>query len=228
METTPEFESSQQGCSASPPVNKVESEDQRQEISPFLGFIGLIRRFQIPIVDQCIADPQQRAEAAVSILGKGGQYIVDRTYSNQRYGIVRYLALNILRVSRYPGRKGLVAESNTVYKRIIWSTQSQTPDSIQHESQLRAFVNEVKVLGCLRWSPYVVKLIGIAWEHDTHTQLSPVLALEYAQHNSLSRFLADDSGNTITFREKKKLISNVTGGIHHLHDADFVWGDCKP
>jgi serine/threonine protein kinase len=102
------------------------------------------------------------------------------------------------------------------------------PDSIQHDSQLRAFVNEIKVLGCLQWSPYVVKLIGIAWEHDTHTQLSPVLALEYAQHNSLSRFLADDSGNSITFREKKKLISNVTGGVNHLHEANFVWGDCNP
>lgn len=130
-------------------------------------------------------------------------------------------------MNRYPGRKGLVAESNTVYKRIIWSTQSQTPDDMQHDAQLRAFVDEIKVLGRLRSSPYVIKLIGIAWEQDTHTQLCPVLALEYAQLNSLPRFLADDSENTITFREKKQLIANVTAGLDHLHEAGFVWGDCK-
>jgi hypothetical protein len=100
METAPEFESSRQGCSASSPLNQVENEDQRQETSTFLSFISLVKRFQIPIVDQCIADPQQRAEAAVGILGKGGQYIVDRTYSNQRYGIVRCFALAILRVKQ--------------------------------------------------------------------------------------------------------------------------------
>jgi serine/threonine protein kinase len=90
-------------------------------------------------------------------------------------------------------------ETNTVYKRITWSKNAERPDLVLQHGQLQAFVNEIRVLGPLKSSPNIIDLVGIAWEQDAQAQLNPVLALEYAQHNSLARFLAEN-GSTITFK----------------------------
>jgi hypothetical protein len=70
--------------------------------SNFLKFVALLEELQIRNVDPRIADPRRRWEAAVGILGKGGQYIVDRTYNNKRYemrlddhGFISKLTLDI-------------------------------------------------------------------------------------------------------------------------------------
>ncbi|KAH7066074.1 hypothetical protein BKA63DRAFT_453614 [Paraphoma chrysanthemicola] len=180
--------------------------------SNFLEFIHYVERYRIPTVDPLVADPRRRWEAAVGTLGKGGQYVVDRTYNNQRY----------------PNKKDLRAESNTVYKRIIWSRQQQERDSVHQTSQLAAFAKEVRALGYLQSSPHIIRLMGVAWEKDDHAQISPVLALEYAQHNSLAQFLMEKDNGAITWPEKKRLIGEIAEGIYHIHDAGFVWGDCKP
>lgn len=85
MDTATGTKNDQRGCSTLSSGLDQDHQAPRQQASTFLNFIRIIKRFHIHIVDQSIADPQQRAEAAVGILGKGGQYIVDRTYSNQRY-----------------------------------------------------------------------------------------------------------------------------------------------
>jgi serine/threonine protein kinase/ankyrin repeat protein len=118
-------------------------------------------------------------------------------------------------------------ETNTVYKRNIWSTQRERIDTIHQHGQLQTFINEIRVLGRFRSIPNIIDLVGVAWEQDSHAQISPVLALEYAQHNSLTRFLSDNA-RTTTFREKRRLIQDVACGLSHIHGADFVWGDCKP
>lgn len=89
-------------------------------------------------------------------------------------------------------------------------------------------MDEVKVMEYLRSSPYINNLIGVAWERDTQAQLNPVLTLEFAQHNSLAQFLADDYDSAITFPEKKSFIADITDGLYHIHVADFAWSDCKP
>jgi ankyrin repeat protein len=83
-------------------------------------------------------------------------------------------------------------------------------------------------LGQSRSCAHIIDLIGVAWEQDESAQLSPVLALEYAQHNSLTRFLADNQVTALTWPEKKALVSDVTQGVHYVHELNFVWGDCKP
>jgi serine/threonine protein kinase len=61
-----------------------------------------------------------------------------------------------------------------------------------------------------------------------HRQPNWVIALEYAQHNSLSRFLLDNYGSAIVFQDRKALVADITIGLSMVHKAGFVWGDCKP
>lgn len=91
---------------------------------------------------------------------------------------------------------------------------------------LSSFIREIKVLGQFRSHPDIIDLLGIAWE-VSHGFLRPVLALEYAQHNSLSRFWSS-APTMLSFREKQKLCLDIASGIHALHETGFVWGDCKP
>ena len=58
--------------------------------SPLLTLVYLIWKLQIPTIDPYIVDSQKRVNTAIGTLGKGGQYVVDRVYDNQRsscYGL---------------------------------------------------------------------------------------------------------------------------------------------
>jgi hypothetical protein len=90
----PEGQSAQEGCSASSSGpsdserRKQRPEENKETRSPtessFLVFLHLIEQYHIPIIDPRIADARQRSDEAVGILGNGGQFVVDRTYNNQR------------------------------------------------------------------------------------------------------------------------------------------------
>jgi hypothetical protein len=74
--------------------SKDDQESSTSRESSFLTFVRLVEQYRVPIVDPRIADAQQRSDEAVGILGKGGQFVVDRTYDNQRY--VTYAILDIV------------------------------------------------------------------------------------------------------------------------------------
>ena len=52
--------------------------------SPLLTLIYLVWKLQVPTIDPYIVDSQKRVDTAIGTLGKGGQYVVDRVYDNQR------------------------------------------------------------------------------------------------------------------------------------------------
>ena len=54
------------------------------DASPLLTLVYLIWKLQIPTIDPYIVDSQKRVNTAIGTLGKGGQYVVDRIYDNQR------------------------------------------------------------------------------------------------------------------------------------------------
>ena len=70
------------------------SDDNAQEVipshclgtdaSPLLTLVYLIWKLQVPTIDPYIVDSQKRVNTAIGTLGKGGQYVVDRIYENQR------------------------------------------------------------------------------------------------------------------------------------------------
>ena len=93
-----------------------------------------------------------------------------------------------------------------------------------------SIISEVQVLGHFRSSRahLIVHLIGVSWETDEYGQVSPVLALEYAQHNSLAKFLATSMTSSLTFEEKERLSMDIACGLSSIHEAGFIWGDAKP
>ena len=133
-------------------------------------------------------------------------------------------------ISRYPKQHGLKAETSLVYKRIVQTSPEQEVDTIHRDSQMMSIISEVQVLGHFRSSRahLIVHLIGISWEIDERGQVSPVLALEYAQHNSLAKFLATSMTSPLTFEEKERLSMDIASGLSSIHEAGFIWGDAKP
>lgn len=93
---------------------------------------------------------------------------------------------------------------------------------------LESFVREVKALGHLRTHTNIVKLLGIAWEEAGVDDICPVLVLEYAQHNSLTKFLSSDASTPLGFQQKRAFCSDIANGMSCMHGAGFIWGDCKP
>ena len=133
-------------------------------------------------------------------------------------------------MTRYPQQHGLKAETNLVYKRIRKTSPEQETDTLHQTAQMLSIISEVQVLGHFRSSRThpIVHLIGISWEVDEHGQVSPVLALEYAQHNSLAKFLATSMTSSLTFEEKERLVMDIASGLSSIHEAGFIWGDTKP
>lgn len=50
----------------------------------FLTFVDLLWKLKIPTINPCILDGSKSVTAANGTLGRGGQYMVDRIYDNQR------------------------------------------------------------------------------------------------------------------------------------------------
>ena len=117
-----------------------------------------------------------------------------------------------------------------MYKRIVQTSPEQEVDTLHRNTQMMSIISEVQVLGHFRSSRahLIVHLIGISWEIDEHGQVSPVLALEYAQHNSLAKFLATSMTSSLTFEEKERLSMDIASGLSSIHEAGFIWGDAKP
>ena len=90
---------------------------------------------------------------------------------------------------------------------------------------MSAFVREIKVLGSFKNHEDIVNILGIAWE-ISGGDLRPVLALEFAQHNSLAKFWL--SNDFMTLKEKRALCLDIGNGLNALHELGFIWGDCKP
>lgn len=59
--------------------------DTVKNISPLLVLVHLVWKLNIPILDPYVSDAQKQSQIATGILGKGGQYVVDRFFENQRY-----------------------------------------------------------------------------------------------------------------------------------------------
>lgn len=130
--------------------------------------------------------------------------------------------------NRYPTIVGLKSESNTVYKRLIHSQKNQGISTrLREDRTLLSFVREIRALGYFRSHSSIVDILGVAWE-DVDGQICPILALEFAQLNSLPNFLHSIRNTPLTAAEKRGLTRDITVGLSALHDAGFIWGDCKP
>lgn len=55
-----------------------------------------------------------------------------------------------------------------------------------------------------------------------------MLALQYAQRNSLAKSFAANMTSSLTFEVKESLSMDIASGMSSLHEAGFVWGDAKP
>ena len=120
------------------------------------------------------------------------------------------------------------SERKTVYKRTSRASNRQRGSTrLEENHKLQSFIRELRVLGHLREHPNIVNVLGIAWE-DTDDYICPILALEFAQLNSLPRFLKSIHNTPLTSSEKRKLTKDITCGLSAIHKAGFIWGDCKP
>jgi serine/threonine protein kinase len=186
---------------------------QYRVANEFLTLIALLQHHGIsPISPIPLLRDGHGLNEEIGSLGSGGQYVVDRVYENQRY----------------PNTQGLKAENSVVYKRLHARSSSGgiNPTRLLEVERMRSLVREIRVLGCCKGHPDIVQLLGIAWE-IADGAVQPVLALEYAQHNSLSAYWR--SGHpAFTFHEKVRLSIDIASALKSLHDMGIVWGDCKP
>ncbi|KAH7010499.1 hypothetical protein EDB80DRAFT_839820, partial [Ilyonectria destructans] len=179
----------------------------------FLEFIHLIFATKIPIFSPTVTNARQTL-AGTGTLGRGGQYLVDRIYDNQRWS----------------DKLQAGSESSVVYKRLAdqGAVDYATVRSRERD-MLESLVREVRLLCQLRDHKNITKLLGVAWEQvDAGNEVRPMLVIELAQLGSLHTLLRPESTKTLPFSQKRELCFDIAQGMSAIHSYGFVWGDAKP
>ena len=91
------------------------------------------------------------------------------------------------------------------------------------KERFKALIYELVALESLRSCPYVIDLIGIAWEVDVESDtVWPMLLTERSDLGSLADFLVSERGRNTSVMERLKLCGDVARSCCAMHETGMI------